>query len=288
MSVLTKKLHVMKTAGADEAISLYTTTSECAEPNLKLQVDGTTAYAKLGSVSDSNATSLRVLRNSDNTTYAVLKAAMVKVTITQSANQTIKVWVPKKSGGTAYTASFTVAVGTTYEAEVVAADGYTAGTLKATVGGTTGTLTQDVTFSAGAATQDWDGTVTAYFGYDSKSGNETSSYYFGYMDDFGSSIREELGSLSSTTWKNSKGSITINSIYGYESDGEYGFNFEASSNKTGCTSVKLLINGYTQTVAINKWISRRRLNTGDMIDWFAKNADNQSGAGKYTIKYKFV
>lgn len=75
MSVLTKKLHVMKTGGTDEAISLYTTTSECAEPNLKLQVDGTTAYAKLGSVSDSNASSLRVYRNSDKATYAVLKVA---------------------------------------------------------------------------------------------------------------------------------------------------------------------------------------------------------------------
>ena len=33
------------------------------------------AYAKLGDVSDSNATSLRILRNSDNVTYAVLKEA---------------------------------------------------------------------------------------------------------------------------------------------------------------------------------------------------------------------
>ena len=41
---------------------------------MKLQVDGTTAYAKLGDVSDSNATSLLVYRNSDNKTYAVLKA----------------------------------------------------------------------------------------------------------------------------------------------------------------------------------------------------------------------
>ena len=75
MSVLSKKLHVMKTGGADIAISLYTTAGECAEPNLKLLVDGTQAYAKLGSVSDSNATPLRVYRNSDKETYAVLKEA---------------------------------------------------------------------------------------------------------------------------------------------------------------------------------------------------------------------
>lgn len=42
---------------------------------MKLQVDGTTVYAKLGDVTDSNATSLRVYRNSDNKTYAALKAA---------------------------------------------------------------------------------------------------------------------------------------------------------------------------------------------------------------------
>lgn len=79
MSVLSKKLHVMKTGGADVAISLYTTTGECAEPNLKLQVDGTAAYAKLGDVSDSNATPLRVYRNSDSKTYAVLKEAITAI-----------------------------------------------------------------------------------------------------------------------------------------------------------------------------------------------------------------
>ncbi len=73
MSVLGKKLHVIKTGGADEAISLYTTTEECGEPNLKLQVDGTMVYAKMGSVTESNASSLRVYQDSDQTTYAVLK-----------------------------------------------------------------------------------------------------------------------------------------------------------------------------------------------------------------------
>lgn len=98
MSVLSKKLHVMKTGGADIAISLYTTTGECAEPNLKLLVDGTQAYAKLGSVSDSNATPLRVYRNSDKEAYAVLKTA---VTVTPG-NFVIK------SGATV---SFTVPAG---------------------------------------------------------------------------------------------------------------------------------------------------------------------------------
>ena len=82
MSELTKKLHILKSGGGtEETVSLYSSASECAEPNLKLQVDGTTAYAKLGDVTDSNATSLRVYRNSDNTTYAVLKEATTIIAI---------------------------------------------------------------------------------------------------------------------------------------------------------------------------------------------------------------
>ena len=53
----------------------------------------------------------------------------VNVTIQQSANQTIHVYTPQKSGGTDHTSTFTCPVGTTYEAEVVAASGYLPGDL---------------------------------------------------------------------------------------------------------------------------------------------------------------
>ena len=51
------------------------------------------------------------------------------VTIIQSANQTIHVYTPQKSGGTDHTSTFTCPIGTTYEAEVVADSGYLPGDL---------------------------------------------------------------------------------------------------------------------------------------------------------------
>lgn len=76
MSELTKKLHILKDgATEEETVTLYSTVDECAEPNLKFEVDGALAYAKLGDVTDTNASSLRIYRNSDSTTYAVLKVA---------------------------------------------------------------------------------------------------------------------------------------------------------------------------------------------------------------------
>ena len=55
--------------------------------------------------------------------------ATATVTIIQSANQTIHVYTPQKSGGTDHTSTFTCPIGTTYEAEVVAASGYLPGNL---------------------------------------------------------------------------------------------------------------------------------------------------------------
>lgn len=56
-------------------------------------------------------------------------AATATVTIIQSANQTIHVYTPQKSGGTDHTETFTCPIGTTYEAEVVADSGYLPGDL---------------------------------------------------------------------------------------------------------------------------------------------------------------
>lgn len=55
--------------------------------------------------------------------------ATATVTIIQSANQTIHVYTPQKSGGTDHISTFTCPIGTTYEAEVVAASGYLPGDL---------------------------------------------------------------------------------------------------------------------------------------------------------------
>lgn len=149
MGTLTKKLHILKTGGTEETCNIYTTPEEVGgSPCLALEVDGTKGYVKLGSTTDANATHLRVEKN--GVTYAAWKEAVtyVNVTITQSANQTIHVYTPRKNGGTDHTSSFKIPKGTAYEAEVIAADGYTAGTLNVSTGGV---INSDMTFSASGA-----------------------------------------------------------------------------------------------------------------------------------------
>ena len=149
MGTLTKKLHILKTGGTEETCDIYTTPEEVGgSPYLALEVDGTKGYVKLGSTTDANATHLRVEKN--GVTYAAWKQAVtyVNVTITQSANQTIHVYTPQKNGGTDHTSSFTIPKGTTYEAEVIPASGYTAGTLNVSTGGV---INSDMTFSASGA-----------------------------------------------------------------------------------------------------------------------------------------
>ena len=67
--------------------------------------------------------------NSDMTINANPAISYAKITIVQSANQTIHVYTPQKSGGTDHTSTFTCPIGTTYEAEVVADSGYLPGDL---------------------------------------------------------------------------------------------------------------------------------------------------------------
>ena len=150
MGTLTKKLHILKIGGTEETCNIYTTAEEVGgSPYLALEVDGAKGYVKLGSTTDANATHLRVEK--DGVIYAAWKEAVtyVNVTITQSANQTIHVYTPQKSGGTDHTSSFTIPKGTSYEAEVVPASGYTAGTLNVSTGGV---INSDMTFSASEAT----------------------------------------------------------------------------------------------------------------------------------------
>lgn len=148
MGTLTKKLHILKTGGTEETCNIYTTAEEVGgSPYLALEVDGAKGYVKLGSTTDANATHLRVEK--DGVIYAAWKEAVtyVNVTITQSANQTIHVYTPKKSGGTDHTSSFKIPKGTSYEAEVIPASGYTAGTLNVS----TGVINSDMTFSDSGA-----------------------------------------------------------------------------------------------------------------------------------------
>ena len=74
MSILTKKLHILKTDGTEETANIYTGKSECPEPNLKLGIDGETCYVKLGDTDHRAATKGRVT-TTGGTTYAILKTA---------------------------------------------------------------------------------------------------------------------------------------------------------------------------------------------------------------------
>lgn len=74
MSILAKKLHILKNGGTEETANIYTTQTECPEPNLKVGVDGNTGYVKLGDVNHQNATKGRVT-TTGGTTYAILKTA---------------------------------------------------------------------------------------------------------------------------------------------------------------------------------------------------------------------
>jgi hypothetical protein len=79
MSELNKKLYCLKTGSTEpEEITLYDSTEDCEEPYLSLQVDGAEVYAKLGKVTDDEATGLRVLRSSDGNSYAVLREAIAR------------------------------------------------------------------------------------------------------------------------------------------------------------------------------------------------------------------
>ncbi len=84
---------------------------------------------------DAGASKTGSVTTDTNITHNPATVSTARVTITQSDNQTIHVYTPQKSGGTDHTSSFTCPIGTTYEAEVIAANGYIAGTLNVSGGG---------------------------------------------------------------------------------------------------------------------------------------------------------
>ena len=72
MSELRQKLRCKDATGKIEQCSLYTTLDECPYPNFKVNVNGTQAYAKLGSTGSKYATKIRV-HAKDGNTYAIWK-----------------------------------------------------------------------------------------------------------------------------------------------------------------------------------------------------------------------
>lgn len=140
MALYKKKLHIRKD-GVVTDINLWTEKSEVGSPTLAIRHDGTVVYAKLGEVTDTQASALRVRK--DGIVYAALKNRWVTINIVQSANQTITVTAGEKT----YTESFSVPYGTAYTATISAAAGFAPGALSSSGGMAEG----DVTISATAA-----------------------------------------------------------------------------------------------------------------------------------------
>ena len=78
MTQLAKKLHILKTGGSEQTAAIYTTEAECPAPNLKVNVDGTNGFIKLGDVTSPLATNGRVYRDADTITYAILSSAAIR------------------------------------------------------------------------------------------------------------------------------------------------------------------------------------------------------------------
>ena len=108
----------------------YTTTATKSAQSLSVPY-GTTYSITYTADSGYNAGAAKsgTVNGATTVTHNAATVANATVTIIQSANQTIHVYTPQKSGGTDHTSTFTCPIGTTYEAEVVAASGYLPGDL---------------------------------------------------------------------------------------------------------------------------------------------------------------
>lgn len=234
MSDLGAIFHVKK-AGVQYDAHAYTPLDECPEPNLKLKYKGQQAYVKLETKGRGDVPCY--VRTKAGSVFQVKKEAVtfVNVTITQSANQTIHVYTPQKSGGTDHTSSFTIPKGTSYEAEVIPADGYTAGTLNVNAGGV---INSDMTFSAsGASEKEKAFIVTAQY-YSDSGLNGNIDYSFSYCGF--ANITDPNNSVHNI------GSITPQKIDGFEiitlSDYDYAHMDTETGNQFGFTALFLAAN----------------------------------------------
>ncbi len=78
MSELAKKLHILTGGGTEQTAAIYTSEAECPAPNLKVNVDGTNGFIKLGATNSPLATNGRIYRDADAITYAILSSAAIR------------------------------------------------------------------------------------------------------------------------------------------------------------------------------------------------------------------
>lgn len=128
MSKIAKSLHYQKTNGVSGACALYSSKSDCAGySTINLEVDGTNVYAGLGtSLTANNASAIRIQKNNSDTKYAILKWTQATITITQVANETIKV---TNASGAAIASGSLLPMNTALTIIVTPASGYNAGAI---------------------------------------------------------------------------------------------------------------------------------------------------------------
>ena len=205
-------------------------------------------------------------------TAATLK--VYNITITQSANQTIHVYTPQKEGGTDHTANFTAAHGTTYEAEVIAADGYTAGTLQATTGGTKGTITGDTGFSASEA-----GKETITFSGDLTIGEGPMGGSYGFVDN-NTDNSFNFGNISP---KDNHIDRIVYTDPAFPSESS-SYVYTEGLNLSNGYRMELTINGKTVQSQVDNYFSGSRFDFDNEALSFLKNMVGQTVPFSYTIK----
>lgn len=142
MSKITKSLHYQKSNGDSGSCALYSSKNDCAGySTINLEVDGTNVYAGLGtSLTSNNASAIRIQKNNSDTKYAILKWTQATITITQVANETIKV---TNTSGIAIASGSLLPMNTALTITVTPASGYNAGAI--TINGKTVTSPYSIT-----------------------------------------------------------------------------------------------------------------------------------------------
>ena len=208
MAVLTNPFNIKKN-GTVYACKCYTTTAEATPTTItggsywEIKNNNTVCYIGLYPTSVSGGSYHTPLKIKKNNVEYYVETQVVNtytVTITQSANQTIKV----TCNGSTYTSTFTAPVGASYTVTVTPATGYTAGTPSSS----SGYVNSNITISANSATkktytvtitQTTGQTITVTCGGKNYTGNFTANYGDTWTASLTASTGYNVGTLEATS-----------------------------------------------------------------------------------------
>lgn len=208
MAVLTNPFNIKKN-GTVYACKCYTTTAEATPTTItggsywEIKNNNTVCYIGLYPTSVSGGSYHTPLKIKKNNVEYYVETQVVNtytVTITQSANQTIKV----TCNGSTYTSTFTAPVGASYTVTVTPATGYTAGTPSSS----SGYVNSNITISANSATkktytvtitQTTGQTITVTCGGKDYTGNFTANHGDTWTAKLTASTGYNVGTLEATS-----------------------------------------------------------------------------------------